>query len=132
MLTRVVRHRRLVTKEIQIDRLVSGGAEFFHLVAHLPLIEHGDRQGAEPAGVGNGDRQTGIHRPGHRRQHDRVFDLEQVKCSFGPATWPGDYRALPQAGIRIGFRQDQGFGEAVPQSFRKRRQAAVEPATIPK
>ena len=48
---------------------------------HLLLVKQRNRRRPKPAPFRHGDREIGIHLAGHRRQHDRMFDLEPDEVS---------------------------------------------------
>jgi hypothetical protein len=86
ILALIVGNRHFVREEVQIDRLTSGGlAKLCHLGPHLICAKHAGRQGAEPAGLCNGDRKLGVHRAGHSRQQNGVLDPKKIQqASIGP------------------------------------------------
>jgi hypothetical protein len=67
------------TSRADVERVAGCGANFCDLLAHLLLVEHRDRQRSEPAGLRNFDDELCIHRAGHRRQHDRMFNPEELR-----------------------------------------------------
>ena len=78
-LARVVELRRRVAEEIEVDRLVRARTVFRDLVARLLGVEHRERQRRQAARLRHRDREFEIHRARHRREHDRMLDLEEVE-----------------------------------------------------
>jgi hypothetical protein len=82
---RIVGHRRRVTEEIQVDRLVGHGADFRELLAQRLRGEHRARQRAEAARRAYRRHQLMIHGARHRREHDRVLDADELRQTcIGP------------------------------------------------
>src|SRR5262249_38069899 len=75
----------IVTKEIDVDRLVSEGLEFLYHFPRGPRRNRATPDRAQAAAGADGRRETRRAKSSHRRQHERMLDLEQ----FDKATvWP--------------------------------------------
>src|SRR5262249_6548168 len=77
--------RRCMAEEARVDLRLRAGAEFRHLLAHLIGVEHCARKRRQGAGLRHRSCQFEIHGAGHRREQDRMFDLEEVQAAaIGP------------------------------------------------
>ena len=66
-------------KKLRFSGFFVRARNFVDLLARLLGIEHRAWQRREPAGFGDRSGQLEIHRTGHRREHDRMFDFEEIE-----------------------------------------------------
>ncbi|CAI8906909.1 MFS family permease [Pseudomonas sp. IT-P258] len=81
----LIRSRRLMTEEVDVDRASGVLADGFELFAQLIGAEHRRRHRAQAAGIAGGDHHGRVCGTGHRPLDDRQFDPEQVKDA---GIWP--------------------------------------------
>ena len=67
-----------MAEEIDVERLVSRGADFSKCLIELICVQHGGWQGTETSRFADRDSERGSLRAGHGRLNQRQFDFEQV------------------------------------------------------